>query len=297
MSKQYQGAIKTLDSQIQKFKVAESDARIIEGYFTTTAVDRGGDISLTSAFEKTLGVYMQNPILTYMHSIKDVIGKVLEYRVDDAGIWIKAQIAKGVKLADEVWALIEQGMIKGFSYGYKTLLEEPGTLDGKKVTYLKEVDLYEIAVVSLPMNGTALFSLGADGAVKSVTMKIETKLGKTDEEVIDVEAEEVETKEITPNSTNEVKKEHTEEGESMTLDEVKQVIQEGIKEALPQIANAVVTAIKEREDAESEAIIKNIEESKRQETEQNSKAVQAAIKDITTQLKEIVASVTKKEEK
>lgn len=291
MSKQ-QGAVKTLDSQIQKFKVAQSDERIIEGYFTTTDVDRGGDISLPSAFEKTLEMYMKNPIVTYMHSIHDIIGKVLEYRMDETGIWVKAQIAKGVKLADEVWALIEQGIIKAFSYGYKTIAAEPGMIDGKKVNYLKEVELYEIAVVSLPMNGSALFSLGSDGFIKSISLKLENLPTIPEEKQENVE--DVKNEEIIEQKEEKVEK--TAEGVDMTIEEVKQVMQDSIKEAVPQIAEAVLTALQAKEDAESEAIIKEIEERKKQEDEQNEQARQIVVKEITLQMQELMKAL-KKEEK
>lgn len=300
MSKQ-QGAVKTLDTQVQQFKVSHTGDRIIEGYFTTTEIDRGGDISLPSAFEKTLVSYMKNPIVTYMHSIKDVIGKVLEYKVDDMGIWVKAQIAKGVKLADEVWALIEQGIIKGFSYGYKTLQAEPGNIDGRKVNYLKEVELYEIAVVTLPMNGSALFAMGSDGLLKSITLKLEniaTSLPdietpeQTDVEEVEVGGSAKSHRQI----VEEKEAELIEEGDNMTIEEIKQAMQDSIKEAVPQIADAVITAIKAKEDAESEAIIQQIEEKQRQEDEQAEKAKQAMISEITAQMQELMQAM-KKEEK
>jgi HK97 family phage prohead protease len=176
--REVKGFIKTPDLTIQNFKVADKKERIIEGFFTTTDLDRGGDVSLTSAFEKTITEYMKNPILTYMHSLDKVMGKVLEYSVvADKGIWIKAQVAKDVKWIDEeVWPLMDQGIIKGFSYGYSTKDEEKGLKEGKEVNYLKEVELFEIAVVTLPMNANALFNISSTGTVKSMTIMDEKNI-------------------------------------------------------------------------------------------------------------------------
>lgn len=194
------GQIKTVDFEQQNFKVASSEDRIIEGYFTTTTVDRGGDVSLPTAFTKTLETYMENPVVTFMHDIKKIVGKVIEYKMDDLGVWVKIQIAKGVKFVDEeMWPLIEQGMLKGFSYGYKTTDEEKGQKDGRTVNFLKEVELFEVAVVSVPMNSSALFAIGSGGDVKSITL-CEINSMKTPEDVLDIKEYE-EEKAMTHNST------------------------------------------------------------------------------------------------
>lgn len=171
MSKQIDGYIKTIKEDQQQFKVANKPDRIIEGYFTTKEVDRENDISLPSAFVRTMEDYMKNPVVTFMHDIRNVIGKVLQYRIEDMGVWVKVQIAKGVKLADEVWALIEQDMIRGFSYGFRIIDSEKVFQEGNELRILKDVELYEISIVSVPMNATALFTLSGDG-LKAVSIKL-----------------------------------------------------------------------------------------------------------------------------
>jgi uncharacterized protein len=166
-----QGVIKTLDPSLQLYKVADKEERIIEGYFTTVDVDQIGDVSLPSAFAKTFENYMKNPVLTFMHDIRNVIGKVLTYRIEEKGVWVRAQIAKGVQYIDDVWKLIEQDMIKGFSYGYRVKDEKKEMKEGQSVNVLHEVDLFEIAVVTVPMNGNAQFALSG-GAVKGISLNL-----------------------------------------------------------------------------------------------------------------------------
>jgi HK97 family phage prohead protease len=73
-------------------------------------------------------------------------------------LWIKGQIGKGVKWIDEeFWPLIKQGIIKGFSYGYKIQESEQQQIGDKVVNVLKKVELLEISIVTIPMNrGTLL---------------------------------------------------------------------------------------------------------------------------------------------
>ena len=290
------GFIKTADLEIQRFKVADKKERIIEGFFTTTEVDRGGDVSLTSAFEKTMPEYMKNPILTYMHQLDKVMGKVLDYKViEGTGIWIKAQVARGVKWVDEeVWPLMEQGIVKGFSYGYSTKDEERGAIEGKEVNFLKEVDLYEIAIATLPMNGNALFNVSSTGAVKSLVITgakeiqtPETKVKNTKEEDIIVEK----------------KIDELLQGIKTLADSVKSIsdqfanLDAKSKEFSVAVAEATVTKIKELEDLkkkeeeEAEAKAKEIED-KETDTEQLE-----SIKEINEAMSTIIELLVKKEDK
>ena len=173
-----EGFIKTIDPVLQNFKTVSKQDRIIEGYFSTMDVDRTGDVVLPTAFAKTMPIYMKNPVVTYMHDTRQVIGKTLDYRLDSIGVWAKVQLAKGIKWADDVWSLIEQDMIKAFSFGYKTVDSEPQTRNGQDINVLKEVDLFEIAVVTVPMNGNALFTVAKDGTIKSVVLSELSKLTK-----------------------------------------------------------------------------------------------------------------------
>lgn len=291
MDKEIKGKVKTTELEIQNFKVVNKKERIIEGFFTTEDVDRGGDVSLTSAFSKTMTEYMKNPILTYMHDLSKVMGKVLDYKtMDNSGIWIKAQVAKDVKWIDEeVWPLIEQGIIKGFSYGYSTKEEEKGLKEEKEVNFLKEVELYEISTVPLPMNSNALFTLSSSGAVKSLVLTDEKKIITPEmkqinkEEEIDVEKidELLQDVKILTDSVKSI----TEKFNS--FDENK------IKEFSVIIADATASKIKEMQiKEEQDAKSKEMEDAQKQEE----KVVLEGLKEINDSMSLIVKLITKKEE-
>ena len=301
MDKEIKGHIKTADLEIQNFKIANKKERIIEGFFTTQDIDRGGEVSLTSAFTKTMPEYMKNPILTYMHDLGKVMGKVLDYKIfDGKGVWIKAQVAKDVKWIDEeIWPLIEQGIIKGFSYGYATKDEEKGLIDDKEVNFLKEVDVFEIAGVPLPMNSNTLFTLSSTGAVKAI--QLEERVFNTPEVKLpnmstsDIEnKEELDVEKIdellqsVKTLTDSVKK-FSEKFDSLN--------EEKIKEFSVTIAEITASKIKEMQETEQKSKEEQESESKEMEAKkQEEKEVLDGINEVSKAMANIVELLTIKKE-
>ena len=135
---------------------------IIEGYANTSHVDRVGDNVLPSAFEKTLPEYMKNPVLLSQHDWDLVIGKVLEAEIIEdtperaGGLWIKAMISSADDVAS-VREKIREGILTTFSIGYN---EIEATYDrSKDIFIVKEVELLEVSVVTIPANPNARFTL------------------------------------------------------------------------------------------------------------------------------------------
>ena len=144
-------------------KVAKQDSdekgRFIEGYASTIDIDRTNDVVHPSAFKNTLKKFMENPVVTFMHDFEKVIGKVVESKIDEKGFWVRAKIAEGVQAIDETWALIEQGMLKAFSFSFK-INEQEEVKDGDTIVrHIKGLETLEVAVVSIPMNHEARFSI------------------------------------------------------------------------------------------------------------------------------------------
>ncbi len=135
-------------------KLVESDraSRQIEGYASTRDLDRTGEIIEPGAFADSLKDFMANPVLTYMHDWSNPIGKVSDARIDDVGLFIRAEISE---TAQKVWKLIEEGILRAFSIGYEVVEER--IIEG--VNHILRLRLYEVAVVSIPANRRALFSV------------------------------------------------------------------------------------------------------------------------------------------
>jgi len=135
-----------------KLVETDRDRRRIEGYASTRDLDRTGDVVQPGAFADSLKDFMTNPVLTYMHDWSDPIGKVIDVRIDEVGLFIRAEISE---TADRVWKLIEEGILRAFSIGYEVLAEK--LIDG--VNHILRLRLYEVAIVSIPANRRALFSV------------------------------------------------------------------------------------------------------------------------------------------
>lgn len=139
----------------------EDGPRRIKGYASTKDLDRVRDVVEPSAFKDTVDTFMKNPILFFNHNWNEGIGKVTGLSIDDNGLLVECELAKGTPLCDHVWAMIQQGVYKAFSFGFKILAdkdvsEDPTTPARRVITKL---DLLEVSVVTVPANAHATFSL------------------------------------------------------------------------------------------------------------------------------------------
>jgi HK97 family phage prohead protease len=135
-------------------KLVESDSgrRAIEGYASTRDLDRTGEVVEPGAFAESLTEFLANPVLTYMHDWSNPIGKVIDARIDEVGLFIRAEISE---TAEKVWKLIREGILRAFSIGYEVVEEK--VIGG--INHILKLRLYEVAVVSIPANRRALFSV------------------------------------------------------------------------------------------------------------------------------------------
>jgi HK97 family phage prohead protease len=144
----------------------------VAGYVSTFGnVDFGGDIVQPSAFEGTLSAKAPVRFL-YSHDSHQVLGKPLELRVDDKGLFGRFQISQ-TQLGKDVHTLLRDGALDSFSIGY---IPTDVDHDEKGNRLLKSVDLLECSVVAMPMNTRATVT-----AVKDVEGKdwhIEKQDGK-----------------------------------------------------------------------------------------------------------------------
>jgi HK97 family phage prohead protease/HK97 family phage major capsid protein len=126
----------------------------IEGYASTVDVDRHGDIVPASVWEKGVENYLKNPVILAYHDHSEPIGRMIEHRVDAKGLWIKARISKA---AGDVFNLVKDGVLTAFSIGFRIADAEYNS--ALELFVVKELELHEISVVSVPANQNTLFSL------------------------------------------------------------------------------------------------------------------------------------------
>ena len=126
-----------------------------EGYASTFGnVDLGDDVIVQGAFKESLKRNSTVPIL-WQHSMDEPIGTSLSVLEDEKGLYIKGRLPKEDSLVKErVMPQMRVGSIKEMSIGfYVKDYELKGDL-----RYLKEIDLFEVSLVTKAMNPMAKVS-------------------------------------------------------------------------------------------------------------------------------------------
>lgn len=127
-----------------------TDAGAFEGYASVfNNVDRVGDIILPGAFAKSA---REVPILAH-HDQRSIVGRgtVTE---DSKGLLIQGQIDLDLEDGKKIYPLVKKGYLKGLSIGYR-VPKGMGLWRDDNVYEIREVDLYEVSLVTIPANPKA----------------------------------------------------------------------------------------------------------------------------------------------
>src|SRR4030067_278291 len=121
-------------------------------------VDFGRDVIAPGAFSKTLAKKKASQIkLLWQHDPTQPIGVWEELVEDKRGLLVKGRllIGQGVPKADEAYALLKAGALDGMSIGFE-IPEGGATFDDKKrVRTINSAHLWEVSLVTFPLNATA----------------------------------------------------------------------------------------------------------------------------------------------
>jgi HK97 family phage prohead protease len=143
-----------LDSSIKSVEEGETELKIA-GYASTNAMDRSADRILSTAWTRGgLNNYQTNPILLFNHNYDKPIGKVVEIETDSKGLKIKGVISKS---AGDVYNLVKEGVLSTFSVGF--LIKDADYDKSVDGLIVKDAELLEVSVVSVPCNQDATFSV------------------------------------------------------------------------------------------------------------------------------------------
>lgn len=137
------------------FELKSLGSREIEGHGSIFHnVDLGGDIVLKGAFARTLDEHRRNgsmPQMFWMHDPSRVPGKWMEMGEDDDGLNVKGVLAD-TDLGNEMRTLARMEAVRGLSIGY---IPRDVDFDDDGNRLIKDVDLWEVSLVSLAMNPLA----------------------------------------------------------------------------------------------------------------------------------------------
>ena len=144
----------TFTKSVLPTKDISIDSIMIEGYASTVDTDRQGDIVPSTVWKSGVQNYLKNPVILAYHDHSEPIGRMVDHRIDSKGLWIKARISAA---AGEVFNLIKDGVLTAFSIGFRIADAEYNAAN--ELFVVKELELHEISVVSVPANQNTLFSL------------------------------------------------------------------------------------------------------------------------------------------
>ena len=118
--------------------------------------DLWGDIVVAGAFSKSIAE--KKPAMLWQHNSDEPIGIWTVIKEDDKGLYVEGQLLiDGVAKAKEAYELLAAKAISGLSIGYRAVSWEWRKKDDSKdeVRLLKEIDLWEISLVTFPANTEA----------------------------------------------------------------------------------------------------------------------------------------------
>jgi HK97 family phage prohead protease len=121
----------------------------ISGYASVFNVEDGyGDTIIRGAFKKSVSDFIlgKKPKLLWQHDINSPIGVITEIGEDGHGLFVKGKLLLEVPKAREVYLLLKNRAIDGFSIGYK--IKNNYFKNNKQ--YLTDIDLLEISIVTFP---------------------------------------------------------------------------------------------------------------------------------------------------
>ena len=134
----------------------EDGSVMIRGMASTNDFDRAGDTISPDAWAKGgLQNFENNPIILFNHDYNKPIGRATGLKVTPKGLELEAKISKSAP--EGVCELVKDGVLGAFSVGFRVKdADYLSETDGYKI---KDAELFEVSVVSVPCNQAATFSL------------------------------------------------------------------------------------------------------------------------------------------
>ena len=139
-----------------KSQSVEDGSVMIRGMASTNDFDRAGDTISPDAWAKGgLKNFENNPIILFNHDYNKPIGRATGLKVTPSGLELEAKISKSAP--EGVCELVKDGVLGAFSVGFRVKdADYLSETDGYKI---KDAELFEVSVVSVPCNQAATFSL------------------------------------------------------------------------------------------------------------------------------------------
>lgn len=167
----------------------------VSWYASTINKDRVWDVVLPSAFMSTISEYKQNPVILLQHKMDKPIWKATDLKIDETWLYIVAEISEDI---DWCISAIKNGVLKWFSIWYKVEDWDEKFVNEEYVFEIKELELLEISIVSIPANPFTIIKSLDDCFIKEIAEQ------ENKEEIIEEVKEEEKQEEVIPEVTPEI---------------------------------------------------------------------------------------------
>lgn len=143
----------------KKYVSASLDEVHLDGTFSGYAsvfneVDLSNDSVAPNAFSKSLSKRSASDIrMLFQHNPDEPIGVWEEITQTERGLKVRGKITQSVSRGAEVLELMRAGAIDGLSIGFKTVRAKQDK--SQNIRRILEADLWEISIVTFPMQETA----------------------------------------------------------------------------------------------------------------------------------------------
>ena len=178
--------IRTCDITVKSL----SEDGVFKGYASVfNTEDAHGDVVCKGAFMRTLLHWRLKevwPKMLWQHAQDQVIGVWTDMREDEKGLYVEGKLLLDVAKAREAYALLRSKAVDSLSIGFRPKRSARGQFGDREVTFLREVDLMEVSLVTFAANEDAkilavkggldtMNAVNADSPMESVLKNIDTE--------------------------------------------------------------------------------------------------------------------------
>jgi len=153
----------------------------ITGYISVPEIDLYNDLVTPNALKSMFKQINDSTImLDYDHEAWREshtlipVGKIVDAKIDDRGLWVKAELNRASPKFKDMWDSIKGGFIKAFSIAFKPLKTVMKTMGETKVRLIEDLQLLNVALTGAPVNASSIIT---NYGMKSIMLKAIDDMG------------------------------------------------------------------------------------------------------------------------
>lgn len=177
-----ENTIKTKENSTNISHFSTHEDGIISGYASVFNVtDAYNDVVQKGAFSEAVSQFNagKKPKLLWQHDVHYPIGIIEEMREDDYGLFIKAKLLLDLPQVRDIYCLLKNNAINGFSIGYR--VNQKSHQNGKQI--LNKINLLEVSVVTFPACESAVVSDVKNIGENEMNNEIRNEINKLNENI------------------------------------------------------------------------------------------------------------------